>query len=107
MIQEKKETPKKKAKEKKEDKIVQLEQKISDLEYQKAALEKELTEIKAFISVYYNTNELKEEYIERTDATLISEFRSGRLRKYRSEAVALHKSTHNTVLDYMRDITWE
>ncbi len=97
----------KKAKEKKADKIAQIEQKISDLESQKVALEAELTEVKAFISTYYDINALKDKYLERTDTALISEFRSGRLQKYRSNAVALHEATYNTVLDFMRDIDWE
>lgn len=96
-----------KAKEKKADKITQLEQKISDLENQKAALEAELVEVKSFVSVYYDFGKLKNEYLERTDVTLISEFRTGRLQKYRSNAVALHEATYNTVLDFMRDIEWE
>lgn len=96
-----------KAKEKKADKIAQFEEIISDLENQREALEAELTEVKEFISVYYDANELKEEYAERTDAALIYEFHSGRLKKYRSEAIALHEETYNTVLDYMRDIDWE
>lgn len=98
----------KKAKEKKEDKIAIIEKKLSELENQKAALDAELAEVKAFISVYYDdANELKSEYKERTDPTLIFEFRSGRLQKYRSEAVALHEATYNTVLDYMRKIEWK
>lgn len=97
----------KKSKEKKTDKISQIEQKIADLENQKTALETELAEVKDFIAIYYEADELKEEYRERTDSVLVGEFRSGRLQKYRSEAVALHSSTYNTVLDYMRDIDWE
>ena len=38
---------------------------------------------------------------------LINEFRIGKLRKYRSERVALHETTYQTILDYMRDIVWE
>ena len=87
--------------------LFRSEQKISDLESQKVALEAELTEVKAFISTYYDINELKDKYLERTDTALISEFRSGRLQKYRSNAVALHEATYNTVLDFMRDIDWE
>lgn len=97
----------KKAKEKKADKIAQIEKKIADLTEQKTALEAELVEVKAFINVYYDSGVLKPEYQERTDEALISEFKTGRLQKYRSEAVALHRSTYNTVLDYMRNIDWE
>ena len=97
----------KKGKEKKPEKAAQIEQKIVDLENKKASTESELEDIKVFISTYYKNGVLKEEYQERTDSRLIGEFRSGRLQKYRSEAVALHTNTYNTILDYMRDIDWE
>ncbi len=97
----------KKTKEKKADKVAQIEEKIKTLETLKADLESEHTEVKDFISIYYDGNTLKEEYLERTDDTLIGEFKDGRLKPYRSEAVALHKYTHMTILDYMRDIDWE
>lgn len=95
------------AKEKKAEKIAQISQKISDFEKQKELLETELSEIKAFIAKYYEAGVLKEEYKERTDSDLIDEFRFGRLKKYSSDLIALHSTTYNTVLDYMRKIEWE
>ena len=100
-------TTDKKSKEKKADKIAQLDAKLKELNGKKDALQTELREVKAFVGKYYASGELKEEYRERVDADLISEFKNGRLQKYRSEAVALHESTHNTVLDYMRELDWE
>lgn len=97
----------KKAKEKKADKIAQLDAKLNELNDKKSTLEAEFTEIKAFIDKYYVAGTLKAECNERTDAALIAEFKNGRLQKYRSEAVALHESTYNTVLDYMRALDWE
>ena len=97
----------KKAKEKKENKINQLNQKLIELSTKKNNLVSELVEIKAFIEKYYSSGVLKEEYHERTDADLIKEFKTGRLQKYRSELVALHKNTYNTVLDFMRELDWE
>jgi type I restriction enzyme M protein len=97
----------KKAKEKKSDKIAQLDAKLNELNDKKSKLEAEFTEIKAFIDKYYAAGTLIAEYNERTDAALINEFKNGRLQKYRSEAVALHESTYNTVLDYMRALDWE
>lgn len=97
----------KKSKEKKAEKVAQLEKKMIALAERKTALEKEFAEVKAFINTYYDSGVLRSEYLERTDKTLILEFKSGRLQKYRSEAVALHNGTYNTVLDYMRDIDWE
>ena len=96
----------KKTKEKNEDRARKIDQKINDLEKQKAALEGEFSDIKKFISKYYDDGILKNEYTERTDETLISEFKSGKLKKYRSMDVALHKSTFHTILDYMREIDW-
>ena len=66
-----------------------------------------IDEIKAFIEKYYKSGVLKDEYKERTDNELILEFKSGRLQKYCSNAIALHENTYITVLDYMRDINWE
>ena len=100
-------TTDKKSKEKKADKTAQLDAKLKELNGKKDALQTEFSEVKAFIGKYYASGELKEEYRERVDADLISEFKNGRLQKYRSEAVALHESTHNTVLDYMRELDWE
>lgn len=97
----------KKSKEKKADKIAQIEDKIEAFEVTKAEIETEYAEIKAFIATYYNGDTLKDEYFERTDDTLIGEFKNGRLQAYRSEYVALHKNTYMTILDYMRDIEWE
>ena len=70
-------------------------------------METELSEVKGFIAKYYEAGMLKEEYKERTDSDLIEEFRFGRLKKYSSDLIALHSTTFNTVLDYMRKIEWE
>lgn len=97
----------KKAKEKKSDKILQIEEIIETLKSSKTDLEAEYDDVKTFISVYYQSGTLKDDYLERTDETLIGEFRSGRLKNYRSMYIALHKDTYLTILDYMRDINWE
>jgi len=97
----------KKTKEKKADNIAQIEKKLAKLAEQKTALEAELVAVKALIDQYYDSGVLKPEYTERKDEILISEFKIGRLQRYRSEAVALHESTYHTVLDYMRKIDWE
>lgn len=94
-------------KEKNKDKISQIEKKIQDLLDKKSKLEDEYEEIKAFISKYYDDGILKEQYRERDDSELVDEFRSGKLQKYRSEYVLLHDHTHNTILDYMRELEWE
>ncbi len=97
----------KKTKEKKPDKIIQLENKLNELLDKRAAVESDFEAVKNFIAAYYSSGTLKDEYIERTDAALIKEFKNGRLQKYRSEAIALHNDTYNTVLDYLRRVDWE
>jgi hypothetical protein len=97
----------KKNREKNTDKIAQIEDKIRMFETAKADHKSEYAEVKAFISTFYDGDTLKDEYLERTDETLIGEFKNGTLQVYRSEYVALHESTYLTVLDYMRDILWE
>lgn len=97
----------KKGKEKNSDKVIKIDNKIKDLNKQKKVIEDELSDVKNFISLYYDDNQLKDEYKERNDSILINEFRFGKLKKYCSEAIALHESTYNTILDYMRTIKWE
>lgn len=97
----------KKDKENRTDKITQFEDKIRTFEAAKNDIDMEYAEIKAFIDTYYSRGTLKDEYSERTDNTLISEFKNGRLQAYRSEYVALHEKTHQNVLDYMREIHWD
>lgn len=97
----------KKSKEKKVDKIDKIQENINAYIQAKVDIETEYDEIKNFIATYYDGDNLKDEYKERTDETLIGEFRNGRLQDYRSNAIALHENTYLTVLDYMRDIEWE
>ncbi|MBR2694967.1 MAG: restriction endonuclease subunit M [Thermoguttaceae bacterium] len=69
---------------------------------------KEKTHIITFLQKYYDPNgNLKKKYEEREDDILIKEFRVGLLKDYSSTRVALHKTIHTTVLDYMRDIEWK
>lgn len=96
-----------KTKEKKAEKIAQIDEKISMFTSMKKEIEEESKYINSFIDTYYNGDLLKNEYKERTDEKLINEFKIGKLRKYRSERVALHETTYQTILDYMRDIVWE
>lgn len=98
---------KKKDKETKKDKVQKLQEKIDILSQNQINLQTEWEQIKTFISTYYDNCILKDEFIERTDETLINEFKSGRLKDYRSNRIALHKDIHITLLDYMRDIHWD
>lgn len=98
---------KKKDKEKNKEKVQKLQEKIDILLKNKINLETEWEQIKVFISTYYDNCILKDEFTERTDEALINEFKSGRLKDYSSNRIALHKDIHITLLDYMRDIHWD
>ena len=80
--------------------------KIEKLNKEVETLRSELFEIISFIHKYYDNGSLKVDYQERNDKDLINEFKYGRLQKYSSRRVALHHTTHTTVLDYMREINW-
>lgn len=97
----------KKKKEKKTEKIDSIEEKIRCLgEKLNEAISEEST-VRSFIDKYYVDGKLASEFSERTDDELINMFRSGFLSAYQSTRVALHQSTHQTILDYMRELDWE
>ncbi|MDE5909782.1 MAG: N-6 DNA methylase [Lachnospiraceae bacterium] len=94
--------------EKKKDKKDAIKEKISTLSDAKEKKEQELLYVKAFIEEYYYNEQLRNEYIERTEDDLLRPFKSGGcLHRYCSFRTALHKTTYSTILDYMRDIDWE
>jgi type I restriction enzyme M protein len=80
---------------------------IERLSQEKAQMENDKEDVMALIGKFYFNGKLMEEYAERTEETLIREFRSGRLSKWRSEQVALRKTEKATILDYMRMIDWD
>jgi type I restriction enzyme M protein len=84
-----------------------LQERIKDLEREKENLEKEYAYVTDFIDTYYDQGTLKEKYSERTDEKLINEFKTGNLQVYASNQIAIHKLTHSSILDYMRDIAWD
>ncbi|MCI8418798.1 MAG: N-6 DNA methylase [Lachnospiraceae bacterium] len=95
------------SKEKKKDKQEAIKSKVQAFEQSKTALEDKFTYVKAFVSKYYDKGTLLPEFTERTEDALVKEFKSGCLSDYCSYRVALHKSVHTNILDYMRDIIWE
>jgi type I restriction enzyme M protein len=85
-----------------------LKKELEILNNDKITAENDSREIESFLSIYYDKNgKLLEQYIERMDEKLISEFKNGRLEKYKSNYVALHQKTSKYVLDYMRKISWD
>ena len=97
----------KKKKEKKSDKLAAIDEKINGLKEELENIESEEKTIEDFISKYYNGDKLRDEFSERTDDDLIRMFKDGVLSNFQSTRIALHKSTHRTILDYMRELNWE
>jgi len=90
---------------KKLDKIIS---EIESIETQIEQLESELEEVKKIFEKYYENNELKEEYYDRTDKNLISHFEKGLLKQYKSEDILLRKNEVIKILDVIRkEVVWE
>ena len=88
-------------------KIDKLSLDIAEAASDIASLEAERSEVNVILITYYENNQLKDIYKERTDVDLISHFKSGVLSKYKSEDIALRTASKNTILDVMRqEIIW-
>ncbi|WP_100656876.1 restriction endonuclease subunit M [Alteromonas flava] len=89
-------------------KVTKIESDVSFLESKKEDLIKEKEEVSKIASKYYENDNLKKEYTERTDDELISHFKSGLLSKYKSDDIVLRDSKLIKILDRIRnDIVWE
>lgn len=94
--------------EKNANKKTKLKNKLEKLKQQRKEVVSEAKDVMTFIGKYYDEKGmLKDRYQERDSIDLVKEFKSGKLKKYRSERVLLHSKIHNTVLDYMRELNWE
>ena len=81
---------------------------IKNIEKQIEQLKEKLTEIKYIFETYYENNELKEEYYDRTDRDLIECFEIGCLKQYKSNDILLRKNEEVKILDAMRkEVIWE
>ncbi len=90
---------------KKLDKILS---KIESIETQIEQLESELEQVKKIFETYYENNELKEKYYDRTDKALINHFENGILKQYKSEDILLRKDEVIKILDAIRkEVIWE
>ncbi|MBF8457143.1 restriction endonuclease subunit M [Kaistella sp. G5-32] len=79
---------------------VQIE-KINNIENEKAQV------IKIF-DTYYESDKLKEKFIERTDTVLINHFKNGLLSRYKSDDIVLRRTELKTILDNIRkEVIWE
>lgn len=83
----------------------------SDIEAQNTKIEQTETEKNQVIEIfkkYYESDKLKAEFTERTDAELISHFKNGVLSRYKSDDIVLRTSELLTILDNIRkDVVWE
>lgn len=97
----------KQTKEKKPEKLDAINKKINSFRETLESIGSEEKTVLDFIEKYYNGDRLRDEFSDRTDENLIRMFKDGVLSKYQSTRIALHKSVHRTILDYMRELDWE
>lgn len=91
----------KKKTEKLTDDIEAQQEKIEDVEAEKA----QVVEILEF---YYDSDKLKSDYLERTDADLINHFKNGLLSRYKSDDIVLRTTELLTILDNIRkEVVWD
>ncbi|AIQ15249.1 hypothetical protein PDUR_03815 [Paenibacillus durus] len=90
---------------KKTDKLTEAVNALNSL-LETIAAEKE--EVENILTTFYANDLLKEEYEERTDMELISQFKNGLLSRYRSDDILLRKTTVQTILDAIRqEVVWK
>jgi len=71
-------------------------------------LQTELKEVKQIFETYYQSDKLKVDYCDRTDKELISHFKTGLLKRYKSDDILLRKTEVLTILDAIRkEVVWE
>lgn len=71
-------------------------------------VEAEKAQVVEILETYYESDKLKAEYSERTDADLISHFKNGVLSRYKSDDIVLRTTELLTILDNIRkDVIWE
>ncbi|MFK3865232.1 N-6 DNA methylase [Pseudoalteromonas rhizosphaerae] len=82
-----------------------------DIEAQKEKIEgveAEKAQVVEILETYYESDKLKAEYSERTDADLINHFKNGVLSRYKSDDIVLRATELLTILDSIRkDVIWE
>ena len=71
-------------------------------------IEAEKTQVTEIFKKYYEGDNLKPEFAERTDAELISHFKNGLLSRYKSDDIVLRTTELLTILDNIRkEVKWE
>ena len=91
----------KKKAEKLTDDIEAKQEKIEDVEAEKA-------QVVEILETYYESDKLKSDYLERTNADLINHFKNGLLSRYKSDDIVLRTTELLTILDNIRkEVVWE
>ena len=83
----------------------------TDIEMQNAKIEQveiEKVQVIEIFKKYYESDKLKEEFVERADTELISHFKNGLLARYKSDDIVLRTTELLNILDNIRkEVVWE
>src|SRR5690554_2725354 len=106
------ETIEKKIKDKETEALKKKAEKLTaDLEAQQEKIEgveAEKAQVVEILETYYESDKLKSDYLERTDADLINHFKNGLLSRYKSDDIVLRTTELQTILDNIREeVIWE
>lgn len=106
------ETIEKKIKDKETEALKKKAEKLTaDLEAQQEKIEgfeAEKAQVVEILETYYESDKLKSDYLERTDADLINHFKNGLLSRYKSDDIVLRTTELLTILDNIRkEVVWE
>lgn len=106
------ETIEKKMKDKETEALKMKAEKLTaDIEAQQEKIEgveAEKAQVVEILETYYESDKLKVDYLERTDADLINHFKNGVLSRYKSDDIVLRTTELQTILDNIRkEVIWE
>ena len=106
------ETIEKKIKDKETEALKKKAEKLTaDLEAQQEKIEgveAEKAQVVEILETYYESDKLKSDYLERTNADLINHFKNGLLSRYKSDDIVLRTTELLTILDNIRkEVVWE
>jgi type I restriction enzyme M protein len=106
------ETIEKKIKDKETEALKKKAEKLTtDIEIQQEKIEgveAEKAQVVEILEAYYESDKLKADFLERTDADLINHFKNGLLSRYKSDDIVLRSTELLTILDNIRkEVVWE
>ncbi len=89
-------------------KVEKLNSDIEALTSKNEQVEAEKAQVIEIFKKYYEADKLKAKYVERTDAELISHFKSGVLAHCKSDDIVLRTTEELTILDTIRkEVIWQ